>query len=673
MKKMRKSLGLMFLMFVSVLFSFNTNTVQAANFYTAADVAAHSTASDCWMILSGNVYDLTSFLPSHSGGASSISPKCGQDGTSLFSGRHSASYLNQLNTYLLGTLTVPVLNSIVINPSTSSVVVGETKQLVVSTLDQNGSPITSTTSYSSSNTSIATVNNSGLVTSIAKGSAIITVTSTKGSVTKTGTSTITVTAPVQVPTLTSVSVTPVTSSIMVGESKQLQASTLDQNGSPISATVTYSSNNTSVASVNSAGLVNGVSNGIATITTTAVSGSVTVTATSQVTVKQVPVLTSIIITPASSSITVGGEQQLAVSTLDQSENPIAATITFSSSNTAVATVDEGGLVTAVSNGTTTITATAVNGSITLSGTSEITVKEQTLTSISVTPVTASIAVGGVKQLTVKTLDQNGSPMSSIVTYSSSNEALATVNNGGLVTGLSDGVVTITATAYGATALTATSQITITSDAIAPVIKMLGKSPISIIVGSKYTDAGATATDNLDGNITSKIVTVNNVNVSKVGTYTVTYNVTDTKGNAATPVVRTVKVIRRSSSGGSSSGSTVHNNNDDDDKNTTTTEGCDNRNRFSVTNGHPCVSGGDDNNGSVLGSEKYHFTLYMRNGSKGNEIKELQKLLNTKGYSVGIEDGSFGSKTKNAIIKFQIANGLKCDGIIGAITRSFLNK
>lgn len=75
----------------------------------------------------------------------------------------------------------------------------------------------------------------------------------------------------------------------------------------------------------------------------------------------------------------------------------------------------------------------------------------------------------------------------------------------------------------------------------PVITMLGSSPVSITAGSTYTDAGATASDPEDGNITANIQTTSNVNPSIAGTYTVTYNVTDSYGNAATTVTRTVNV------------------------------------------------------------------------------------------------------------------------------------
>ncbi len=79
------------------------------------------------------------------------------------------------------------------------------------------------------------------------------------------------------------------------------------------------------------------------------------------------------------------------------------------------------------------------------------------------------------------------------------------------------------------------------DTTAPVITLLGTSPITIALGSAYTDAGATALDNLDGVITANIVVVNNVNTAVAGTYTITYNVQDNAGNSATQVTRTIIV------------------------------------------------------------------------------------------------------------------------------------
>jgi hypothetical protein len=79
------------------------------------------------------------------------------------------------------------------------------------------------------------------------------------------------------------------------------------------------------------------------------------------------------------------------------------------------------------------------------------------------------------------------------------------------------------------------------DTEAPVITLIGESPVSIDQDATYTDPGATATDNVDGDITANITATSNVDTSTVGTYTVTYTVSDAAGNAATPVVRTITV------------------------------------------------------------------------------------------------------------------------------------
>jgi VCBS repeat-containing protein len=79
------------------------------------------------------------------------------------------------------------------------------------------------------------------------------------------------------------------------------------------------------------------------------------------------------------------------------------------------------------------------------------------------------------------------------------------------------------------------------DANAPVIQLRGDTTVNLVIDSPYSDAGATATDNEDGDLTSRIVVTNPVNTTLLGTYTVTYNVSDLSGNAAKPVTRTVNV------------------------------------------------------------------------------------------------------------------------------------
>ena len=67
------------------------------------------------------------------------------------------------------------------------------------------------------------------------------------------------------------------------------------------------------------------------------------------------------------------------------------------------------------------------------------------------------------------------------------------------------------------------------------------------------DAGATATDSIDGDVTSRIVVVNPVNTALLGTFTITYSVTDRSGNSATPVTRTVTVGPLPAAGGGGGG------------------------------------------------------------------------------------------------------------------------
>ena len=93
---------------------------------------------------------------------------------------------------------------------------------------------------------------------------------------------------------------------------------------------------------------------------------------------------------------------------------------------------------------------------------------------------------------------------------------------------------------GNIALTKTRVVNVV-DTTLPIISLLGDNSITIEVGSSYDDAGATASDNYDGDITSSIIVNSTVNTSLAESYTVTYNVTDANGNAATTATRIVKV------------------------------------------------------------------------------------------------------------------------------------
>lgn len=81
------------------------------------------------------------------------------------------------------------------------------------------------------------------------------------------------------------------------------------------------------------------------------------------------------------------------------------------------------------------------------------------------------------------------------------------------------------------------------DSTPPVITLTGNNPQIIEVGLPYAELGATATDNLDGNLTNTIVVNNStINMNRLGDYSVTYDVTDAAGNPAVQVTRTVRIM-----------------------------------------------------------------------------------------------------------------------------------
>src|SRR5207253_629323 len=189
------------------------------------------------------------------------------------------------------------------------------------------------------------------------------------------------------------------------------------------------------------GLVSGVPPGTATITAASEGKS----GTSTITVTPVPVA-SVEVTPATASVQAGQTVQLTATPRDAGGTPLSGrTVTWSSSNTAVATVSNSGVVSGVTPGSATITATSEGKS----GTSAITVTPVPVASVDVTPPSASVQAGQTVQLTATPKDANGAPLSGrTVTWSSSNTAVATVSNSGLVSGVTPGTATITATSEG---------------------------------------------------------------------------------------------------------------------------------------------------------------------------------------------------------------------------------
>lgn len=175
-----------------------------------------------------------------------------------------------------------------------------------------------------------------------------------------------------------------------------------------------------------------------------------------------PVVTTVTVLPSPASVVAGATVALTATVRDQQGNVMTGqTVTWSTNNTAAATVGSSGVVSGVAAGSATITATSSGKS----GTSNVTVTASpppppVVTTVTVAPTSASIVAGGTVSLTATVRDQQGNAMTGQpVTWSTNNSAAATVNSAGVVTGVAAGSATITATSSGKTG---TSDITVTS-------------------------------------------------------------------------------------------------------------------------------------------------------------------------------------------------------------------
>lgn len=319
---------------------------------------------------------------------------------------------------------------VTLEPNSLNLKENETAQLSASV-----QPTTASQSirYSSNNDAVATVSNTGLVTAVKEGTAIITAAANDGSG-KYATCTVKVgSTPVEVP-VTGITVNPSELLLEEKEAKDLKATV-----EPANATnkgVIFSSSNTNVAVVSNDGLVTAVNNGTAIITVTSKENS-SIIAKCSVKVGKPVMVTDVTVQPAELKLKTDGTYQLSVSVLPS--NADERGVTFESSNTAVATVSASGLVTAKGPGTATITVTAKDGSG-KKATCTVTVT-QPVKGVTVSPASVVIQKGNVQKLTASVVPANATNQELV--YKSSNETVAIVSKDGIITGLNEGWATIT--------------------------------------------------------------------------------------------------------------------------------------------------------------------------------------------------------------------------------------
>jgi uncharacterized protein YjdB len=355
------------------------------------------------------------------------------------------------------TIEIICLNSVEVSPAAINVYVGNSNVItsVTANYDNGGSIDLALVDcdYGSSNTGIATVSGSGVITGVSAGTATITVSYTEDGITKTDTVSVTV----EDISLTSIGVSPAIINIYVGNSSTINSITAFYNdGSNNSITLslaTYQSNNTNIATVDNSGLVTGVSTGTAVITVIYIEGGITKADMIGVTVSEAPkVLTSIVVLPSSMSMHTGDSETIVSITAhydDESNTTIGLdSASYSSNHTGIASVNTTGRVTGVSAGSATITATYTEGGITKTDTVEVTVSQapKVLTSIIVLPSTMSIRKGQSQTITSITAYYNDA--------SSANIELSACNYQSNVTNVTvtNGVIKVSSTCAATTAI-----------------------------------------------------------------------------------------------------------------------------------------------------------------------------------------------------------------------------
>src|SRR5207249_1403049 len=355
-------------------------------------------------------------------------------GVAVGSATITATSEGQSGTASVTVAIVPVA-SVTVSPTAANMYVGGTVQLTAILKDAAGSMLSGRViSWTSSNVAIATVSAAGLVTGGAVGAVTITATSEGQS----GTAAVTVSS---VP-VASVTVSPATANVFAGATTQLSATLKDAAGNVLTGrAVAWTSSNTAIATVSAAGLVTGVAAGSAMITATSEGQS----GTASVTVANVPVA-SVTVSPTAPNMYAGGTVQLTATLKDASGNVLSGrALTWTTGNGAVGTVSASGLVTGVAVGAVTITATSEGQA----GTAAVTVSTVPVASVVVNPATATVVVGATTQLSAVTKDAAGSVLSGrVISWTSSNTAIATVSAAGLVMGVAAGSATITATSEG---------------------------------------------------------------------------------------------------------------------------------------------------------------------------------------------------------------------------------
>ncbi len=314
-----------------------------------------------------------------------------------------------------------------IAPAADTVSVGNTVDLDPVFEPENA--VNKRVTWTSSDSSIATVDSTGIVTGVKVGTVTITVKAEDGGFT--ATKEMTVINPV-----TGINMITTELRVAVGDTGMVQASVVPEDAG--NKNILWSSGNDRIAAVNEEGVVTGIAAGTAVITATTEDGGFT--AQCSVTVYTVPAQGITVDDEASPSEIEFGNAGAVVITFE----PLNTTnkgLTWESSDPTIATVDENGVVTAVGEGHVTITATSADGGFTAS--KEIEIIYHHVESVVFAEETVELPEDSVRTLRVIFTPENAS--NKAVTYSSDNEEVVTVDSEGNIKGIKEGNAVITVT------------------------------------------------------------------------------------------------------------------------------------------------------------------------------------------------------------------------------------
>jgi len=351
----------------------------------------------------------------------------------------------------------PTLASIEVTPATPTVEIGGEVGFTAICYDQSDNTMTGVDiDWTSSDTTVGTIDQTGTFTALAEGTADIT--ATAGDIFGTATVTVTAQAPPEA-VLTGIEISPTAATAVVGKTVGFKATARDQSGNAMAGVdITWTSSDTTVGTIDQAGTFTALTEGVTTIAATAgeLSAEASVTVTAE---EPVPVPASLKLTPPGATLYIGDDQKFTVTAFDQKNNAVpTGEVTWTNSDETVGTISAAGIFTAHATGTTTITAKA--GDLSADATITVNAPAPALGRVVVSPSAVTLGIGDSLQFDSITFDPFGNIVSDAeVTWDTSDCTMGTISDTGCFTAGAEGIVTICAIGDGATG---TATVTVTS-------------------------------------------------------------------------------------------------------------------------------------------------------------------------------------------------------------------